>query len=445
MSRISLNKTISRSILLLVGLVFAFGLLSSAAQAQDTPTPTPTLPIPDSAADTAPTPTPTQVPLAVAQEHGETNCLMCHFDPDFSGRLGDRTSISLYIDPAIYYRSVHADAGLECLACHDQQKSYPHQTSNQVSCQDCHEDLDATQDAVYRPISVELNYPDSRAITLALNENCRSCHEDNFAKSVDSAHARVSDAGNRYAPVCVDCHGSHDVTPPDAPRRKISETCSSCHLAVYTTYQTSIHGASLEADSNPDVPSCVDCHGVHNIHGPRDVDFHNDMIGVCGGCHADEKRMEKYGISTSVFDTYLDDFHGRTVNFFRSTSENTPSSKATCFDCHGIHNIRPADDPASSVYPENLQATCQQCHADAGITFPQAWLSHYIPTWEATPALFAVDYIYSYMVPGLVGGFMVYIALDARRRIAHRRRTTNQRLIALDFDEDIAEITDDNQ
>jgi len=28
--------------------------------------------------------------------------------------------------------------------------------------------------------------------------------------------------------------------------------------------------------------------------------------------------MQKYGISTDVFDTYVDDFHGTTVSFFRS-------------------------------------------------------------------------------------------------------------------------------
>jgi hypothetical protein len=340
---------------------------------------------------------------------------------------------------------VHSEAGLECLACHADQKAYPHQASGQVTCQSCHEDLDTTQDAQYRPIRVELNYADKRALTLTLNENCRACHEENFEESVDSAHVRVQEGGNRYAPVCVDCHGSHDISPPDEPRIKISQTCASCHLAVYTTYQASIHGAALETDSNPDVPACVDCHGVHSIHGPRDVDFHNDMIAVCGGCHADEERMEKYDISTAVFDTYLDDFHGRTVNFFRNTSENTPSNKATCFDCHGIHNIRPADDPASSVYPENLQSTCQQCHADAGIAFPQAWLSHYIPTWEDTPALFAVNYVYSYMVPGLVGGFMVYIALDARRRLSHRRRTSRQPYLTLEIEEEIEEYLDEQE
>ena len=74
--------------------------------------------------------------------------------------------------------------------------------------------------------------------------------------------------------------------------------------------------------------------------------------------------MSKYGISTDVFTTYLDDFHGRTVDFFRQSGElNVPT--ATCYDCHGIHDIRKPDDPLSTVYPTNLQKTCSKCHQDA--------------------------------------------------------------------------------
>jgi hypothetical protein len=72
------------------------------------------------------------------------------------------------------------------------------------------------------------------------------------------------------------------------------------------------------------------------------------------------------------------------------------------------------------VYPANLQETCQQCHPDAGITFPQAWLSHYSPTWDDTPLLYAVTTFYKIFVPVLIGGFLVYIAIDARRRIADK-------------------------
>ncbi len=278
---------------------------------------------------------------------------------------------------------------------------------------------------------MELSHPDARTLGLEANEECRSCHSENFEESVDSAHAKVLAGGNPNAPVCIDCHGSHDITPPGQPRSKISETCADCHQSVYTTYRTSVHGTALENEGNPDVPTCVDCHGVHNVVGPRDPNFRNDTISICGSCHADEERMEKYGISTDVFQTYLSDFHGRTVNFFRSKSDNYPSNKATCFDCHGIHNIRRHDDPLSTVYPENLQHTCQQCHADANITFPDAWLSHYSPTWERTPVLYGVNVVYAYMIPGVIGFFVFYIGLDVRKRYSKRRRPV-KKFIELD-------------
>ena len=365
-----------------------------------------------SAQEAAPTPSP----------HGNANCLMCHADPDFKGHLPNGETISLFVDPASYYQSVHAPAGLECLACHTQQKEYPHQTTAQVTCLECHDQLGGTVQTQRQPLSVQLFYPDARAVTLEANEACRACHGEKFEESRDSAHARVLAGGNRDAPACVDCHGSHDITPPDQPRAKISQTCAKCHWAVYTTYRTSVHGTALEAESNPDVPSCVDCHGVHNVRGPRDPAFRDDTVGICGSCHGDKNRMDKYGVSTAVFQTYINDFHGRTVNFFRRENPKIASNKATCFDCHGIHNIRRPDDPLSTVYPANLQRTCQQCHTDASLTFPEAWLKHYEPTLEHNPALFVVNTTYSMAIPILIGGFLGYIALDARRRFAEHRR-----------------------
>ena len=38
---------------------------------------------------------------------------------------------------------------------------------------------------------------------------------------------------------------------------------------------------------------------------------------MCGKCHADKELMQKYGISTDVFDTYVADFHGTTVAIFK--------------------------------------------------------------------------------------------------------------------------------
>jgi cytochrome c553 len=37
---------------------------------------------------------------------------------------------------------------------------------------------------------------------------------------------------------------------------------------------------------------------------------------------------------------------------------------ATCIDCHGVHGIVKADNPASPVYPSRVAETCHSCHGD---------------------------------------------------------------------------------
>jgi hypothetical protein len=364
------------------------------------------------------------------QVEPDENCLMCHADPDFVGSFQNDELLSLYVERDKYASSVHGPAGLNCVACHTDLTRYPHHDDQQI-CTACHPEEGGMAGTEYTPLRAQLSFADRREMVLAINESCRSCHAHEFEVAVDCAHVRVLQGGNRDAPVCVDCHGGHEIVRLDSrPRGEIADMCGSCHKAVYSTYRTSVHGAALEAESNPDVPTCVECHGVHSIRGPRDSPYRNDSISICGGCHASQALMQKYDISTDVFNTYLDDFHGRTVNLFRYQSDATQSHKAVCFDCHGIHNIRRPSDTLSTVYPTNLQHTCQQCHEDASIRFPSAWLSHYLPTWEDTPALLVVNWAYRILIPVVIGGFLVYIGLDINRRRLDKRRA-KQRVRAL--------------
>ncbi len=363
-----------------------------------------------------------------------SNCMMCHSDPDFKGIFRNGEMISLYVDGGAYEQSVHGPAGLNCVACHTAISEYPHHSKEQVSCVSCHEEEGGQPDS-YETLRVELSFTDHRELTLAVNEECRACHEGEFEVAGDSAHVRVQEAGNEEAPVCVDCHGNHDISKLGESRGGVSRMCGSCHVAVYTTYESSIHGTALDQDSNPDVPTCIECHGVHNVRGPRDAHFRNDSIAICGDCHADKEMMEKYGLSADVFDTYVDDFHGRTVDLFRRSAIESQSNKAVCFDCHGIHNIRQVDDPQATVYPENLQKTCAQCHPGTNIRFPQAWLSHYSASWERTPVLFVVDWAYRILIPTVMSGFLVYIGLDASKRWAEKRKVVRQAMEEEDIDD----------
>ncbi len=43
---------------------------------------------------------------------------------------------------------------------------------------------------------------------------------------------------------------------------------------------------------------------------------------------------------------------------------------ATCYDCHGGHQVLKANDPASTVYPSNVPKMCAGCHADEALMAP---------------------------------------------------------------------------
>lgn len=274
-------------------------------------------------------------PLQQGGDNGP--CLACHGDPFLTYEFPTGETWSLHVDQATYDGSVHGQQGLACTACHTNIDGYPHP-----------------------PLTVNT----SRLFQLDQYPTCRQCHEDIYNRALDSVHARELAAGNRNAPVCTDCHSAHDTSPPSQPRTKIPQTCSKCHNAIYNEYLDSVHGHALVDERNADVPVCIDCHGVHNQEDPRTAQFRLHSPELCATCHANEALMGKYDISTKVFDTYVADFHGTTVTLFDRLSPDLPTNKPVCYDCHGVHNMKSADDPESQVYRENLLQTCRKCHPD---------------------------------------------------------------------------------
>jgi predicted CXXCH cytochrome family protein len=322
-------------------------------------------------------------------------CLLCHSQADRTLELPSGESLSLTIDRDALANSVHGDSNpsgyFECSACHGDYR-YPHE-----------------------PISSQTR----RDYTLERYATCRSCHEDQYTHSQDGVHALAIQDGKVDAATCVDCHGAHDVQAPSEPRERISLTCGQCHGAIFDEYRTSVHGEAL-FQGNADVPTCIDCHGVHGIQNPTTAQFRVRSPQLCADCHADEELMGKYDINTHVFDSYLTDFHGSTVALFDQQDPTIETNKAVCYDCHGVHNISPADNFKSQVAKENLLITCQQCHPDARDDFPDAWVGHFQPTAEENPALFAVTWFYRIIIPLTVGGFLFLVGTDVFGRVRRR-------------------------
>jgi hypothetical protein len=335
---------------------------------------------------------------AFAQE-----CLDCHGQPGSSVSFKDGSSRDVTIDPDAWAASVHGSMGAACTDCHTEHKEYPHP---------------------------EVSASSARDYTLSHYTSCQQCHEDQFKKQLDGVHIKAIAAGNKNAAVCSDCHNPHTQRKitgeggkllPEG-RLGIPKTCARCHGEIQSRYRQSVHGRAL-VDGNPDVPTCIDCHGVHNIADPRTAEFRLASPRLCADCHTDRKKMAKYKLSTQVLRTYVADFHGSTVTLFERRHPDQVTNKPVCYDCHGVHDIARVDDPKKGLEVKaNLLRTCRKCHPDATMNFPDAWLSHYVPTRDRNPVVYWAQVAYAILIPTVVGGMALFVATDlVRRRIDHRR------------------------
>ena len=188
----------------------------------------------------------------------------------------------------------------------------------------------------------ERAFGSGRELTVAMDGQCRRCHFANYTKTLDSVHTSAVARGDLTAPVCVDCHGSHDVKKPSAPRTVVSQTCAKCHGGVAAAYANSVHGRAL-AQGNADVPACTDCHRAHDVAGPRQTEWALRTPEMCGALPRQHAMMARYGLSTNVLKTYLSDFHGKTASLreHQGTTATGPVV-ARCTDCHGVHDIQRA-------------------------------------------------------------------------------------------------------
>ena len=256
--------------------------------------------------------------------------------------------------PAAYSDSVHGRAYFErhepevarCWDCHGSHAIKPvadagspvNRLNIPLTCSRCHEDM---------------------AVVLKYNIHAESPYRE-YSRSV---HGRslAPEGGPEYAAVCTDCHGVHDIQGVGAKTLQAREprTCGACHRQAFEDYSRSIHGREA-AKGNRDVPLCVDCHGEHAIAPPASPGSPTAKARIpdtCSACHARPEIMSKYGVPADRIATFIDSFHGIAVGM-------GGTAEATCVDCHGVHDIRPAADPGSTVFPANLARTCGRagCH-----------------------------------------------------------------------------------
>ncbi len=253
--------------------------------------------------------------------------------------------------------------------------------------------------------------------TYALDENsCLSCHGNpELTKpgaggekiSLYVSEEAVNTAAHRFID-CTTCHTSepHEVATP-LTKLSLAEKCGSCHQYQYKLHLQSIHGQQL-VQGNPDVATCVDCHSpTSNPHSVIRVleysapAYKKNIAQTCAGCHGDEELMANYGIVEKVYESYMRSFHGKAMQL--GTYEITQLDKATCTNCHGVHDIKSASAPTSPVAGlENLAETCEQCHPDAGVEFASGFLGHKEASPENIPVAYYAEILFTILLVSVV-------------------------------------------
>ncbi len=364
------------------------------------------------------------------------NCRKCHETPNFEN-------------------SIHGVVS-DCKSCHGSHdilsvkdaKSVVSKGNVSGTCGKCHEEeLRQFSDSAHRNV---LTSRDSKSPTCTgchgahnivpgesrKNEAaiCLKCHLNNpdilkqvgyspafMAGYSKSVHGAALAAGNQKAATCSDCHGAHDLKKAsDAAsmvnQRNMAQTCSRCHSEIGTIYKESVHGTAL-ARGNMDSPTCTSCHGEHEIYGPRDsrsrVAPSNVSVQVCGSCHNSVQLSQKYGLPSQQFNSFQDSYHGLAA---RAGSVEV----ANCASCHGVHNIKPSSDPASTVNKANLAATCGQCHPGAGSNFAKGPVHVIISKDSDVLVLYWIRIIYIVMIIVVVGGMFLHNALDFIQKTKYR-------------------------
>lgn len=378
-------------------------------------------------------------------------CLACHGDRDLTRQTEYRQGTSVFVDPAILETTVHA--GLGCADCHPDAGDGHAERLAPAACASCHDEavqaMAESQHGLARARGDEdaptcgdchgghriLAATDTASTVhpQRVPQTCAACHADldfierrptSLASPLEayekSMHFRALQSG-RHGATCSDCHEAHDLRRPSDPRSAIypttvPATCGKCHGEIRATYDQSIHGQAL-ARGDRNAPNCVDCHGEHEIRAPEDplsrVYPSTIVNSTCVQCHESLRVTSRYGLSRGRLSSYLESYHG--------LAERSGSTVvANCASCHGVHDIRPSDDPKSSVHRDNLPQTCGKCHPGAGASFATGTI-HVATEHDEHPAVSYMRRFYLLLIVAIIGLMALHNALDFRKNFAKGR------------------------
>ncbi len=375
-------------------------------------------------------------PHAIAQENEE--CLGCH---SVDHGAPEDTEWPL-VDMGTCGRTAHLELEFMCIDCHSDIEELPHKPDLQkVECGMCHgaaqeeydnsihgqalaegkEDAPTCQRCHGSDNLLSASDPDSPVHRMNIANLCGECHSDpnimgkyNLADSLkedlyrQGVHAAEVMAGNENAPTCVSCHGYHEILPlrnPESPTNfmNVANSCGECHKSQKIQYMESVHGKSAMS-GHKDAPVCTDCHGEHAIFRTEDerspVSFFNLSENTCGRCHSSIVINEKFDIKSGKVNNFLRSYHGLAL-------QRGSKKVANCGSCHGNHLILPSSDPRSTVSPERLVETCGNCHPGISANVLAAPI-HSEVTIRSDTIVAWVPRIYIPLIIIIIGGMLIH-------------------------------------
>ena len=107
------------------------------------------------------------------------------------------------------------------------------------------------------------------------------------------------------APVCIDCHSSHDIANTSAEPFKvgIASDCGGCHKDNLKSYTETYHG-QVNTLGYGYTAKCYDCHGSHGIlraDDPKSKVHPDNRLKTCKQCHNGKKDLRE---ATAGFVTF---------------------------------------------------------------------------------------------------------------------------------------------
>ncbi len=253
----------------------------------------------------------------------------------------------------------------DCLNCHESGRRTPQRQPGvpppfdagalrasphaSLECANCHSDL----------AGKELPHPEKLA-----RVDCGACHSDQQSQYAESLHGKAAQAGDKLAPSCKQCHGTHNILRSATPRSptstmEVPRLCGQCHHEgspvslthnipqenILSNYTESIHGAGLFQKGLTVTAVCTSCHTSHFVlpHTDRRSSISRANVAkTCTRCHAQIENVHRKIIRGELW-------------------EKQPHLIPACVDCHEPHKVRRV------FYSQGMaDRDCLRCHGRAG-------------------------------------------------------------------------------